>query len=99
MSSIKCIVIALSLTFCIVISSTFCADLNGWIKGDACWVVEEPSTDSKIVGIIKKKAAVTVEDAGKGWLKIIFAPVRDPQTGKWVECKRCYIQKKDFSVV
>ncbi len=89
--------IALLLTVFIVTTSAFCAELNGWIKGDTCWVVKTPSVNAKIVGIIKKKDAVTVEDAEKGWLKIVFAPVRDPQTGQWVECTGYYIQKSNFT--
>lgn len=73
-------------------------ELDGWIKGEMCWVVKEPSKDAKIVGIIKRKAAVTVEDAGKGWLKIVYAPVRDPKTGKFIECGGCFIEKGNFTV-
>lgn len=71
--------------------------LNGWIKGDICWVVKTPDTKSPIVGIISKKAAVTVNETGEPWLKIIFAPIRDPKTGKWIECSGCYIKKDNFT--
>jgi uncharacterized protein YgiM (DUF1202 family) len=93
----RCIAIALLLTVCITTTPGFCAELNGWIKGDTCWVVKTPSVKAKIIGMIKKKAAVTVEDAQEGWLKIVFAPVRDPQTGKWIECTGCFIQKSNFT--
>lgn len=77
----------------------FAAEIDGWVKGETCWVVKSPSTDATIVGILKRKAAVTVEDVGNGWLKIVFAPVRDPQTGKFIDCTGCYIQKKNFTSV
>ena len=90
-------VLFLILTICIVTKTAFCSESDGWIKSDTCWVVKTPSTKAKIVGIILKKAAVTVEDAGGGWLKIVFAPVRDPKTGNWIECTGCYIQKSNFT--
>jgi len=80
-------------------TSVFCSEINGWIKSETCWVVKKPSKDTKIVGIILRKAAVTVEDVGNGWAKIIFAPVRDPQTGKYIDCRGCYIQKSDVTTV
>jgi hypothetical protein len=55
--------------------------ISGWVKSDTCWVVKEPRGDSPIMGIILQKAAVTVEKAGKGWVKIIFAPVRSLEKG------------------
>jgi len=60
--------------------------------------VKTPSVKAKIVGIIKRKAAVTVKDNQDGWLKIVFAPVRDPKTGKWVKCTGCFIQKSHFTI-
>ena len=94
----KCVATALLLTVSIAIAPVFCDELSGWIKGDTCWVIKAPSADSKIIGIIKKKAAVTVEDAEDGWLKIVFAPVReDSKTEKWIECTGCYIQEKNFT--
>lgn len=85
--------------FLLIGSNAFGAELNGWIKVDIypCWVVKSPSMNSPIIGIINKKAAVTVEKAEKGWLKIIFAPIRDPKTGKWIECTGCYIQESNFT--
>lgn len=81
-------------------ATAFCAESDGWIKSEKCWVVKTPSGKGKIIGIIKRKAAVTVEDAGDEWLKIVFAPVRDiNNTGKWLECKGCYIQKSSFTTV
>ncbi len=77
----------------------FGQELNGWIRGDMCWVVKTPSGDAKIIGIIKKKAAVSVEDVGDGWLKIVFAPIRDPKSGKWIQCSGCYIKKHNFTTV
>ncbi len=68
-------------------------------KGDMCWVVKSPSVDATVIGIILKKAAVTVEGVGDGWLRIIFAPVRNPKTGKWIECTGCYIQKENFTTL
>ena len=81
----------------IVPLSAFCTEIHGWIKTDTCWVVKAPSPVAKIVGIIKKKAAVTVEVSESEYLKIVFAPVRDPQTRKWVDCKECYIEKSNFT--
>jgi hypothetical protein len=43
-------------------TSAFCGEISGWVKTDKCIVTERPSGDSKVLGIIKKKAAVTVED-------------------------------------
>jgi hypothetical protein len=80
-------------------SPAFCAPYSGWVKGETCWVVKEPSIESRIVGIIVQKASVKVDDVGEGWLKIIFAPVRDPETGKFIDCSGCYIQKKDVTTV
>ncbi len=82
-----------------LVPSAFCAEIDGWIKSETCWVVKSPSTDSLIVGIILKKAAVTVTDAGNGWLKIVFAPVRNPTTWKFIDCTGCYIQKKNLTTV
>jgi hypothetical protein len=96
MSFMKSIVIALLLTVFIT-TTGFCAELNGWIKSYKCWVVKTPTVKAKIVGIIKRKAAVTVKEVQDGWLKIVFAPVRDPKTGKWVKCTGCFIQKSDFT--
>ncbi|WDN87806.1 hypothetical protein BuS5_00774 [Desulfosarcina sp. BuS5] len=80
-------------------NSVFCSEISGWVKSETCWVVKEPSKDAKIIGIILKKAAVTVEDVGNGWAKIIFAPVRDPQTGKYIDCTECYIQRSNVTTV
>ena len=77
--------------------SAFSAETNGWIKTDTCWVVKKPTKDAKIVGIILKGAAVAVEDIGKGWAKIVHAPIRDPKTQKYVECEGCYIEIKNFT--
>ncbi len=93
----KCTAPFFMLFLAFIATPAFCSELDGWIKGDSCWVVETPSTDSKIIGIILKKAAVTVEDSKSGWLKIVFAPVRDPLTGNWVECAGCFIQKSNFT--
>jgi len=68
-------------------------DIDGWIKSDTCFVANAPRGSAKVVGIIKKKAAVTVQDVGGGWLKIVYAPVRDINTGKYIDCKGCYIKK------
>ncbi len=87
----------LLITILAMYSIAFGQELNGWIRGDMCWVVKTPSGDAKIIGIIKKKAHVTVEDAGDNWLKIIDTPVRNPMTGKWIECRGCYIQKINFT--
>ncbi len=72
---------------------------NGWIIGNACWVAKKPSVNATVIGIIKYKAAVTVEDAKNGWMKIIFAPIRDPKTWKFIDCTECYIQEENFSKV
>lgn len=79
--------------------AVFCSEINGWVKSETCWVVREPSKDAKIIGIILKKAAVTVEDVGNGWAKIIFAPVRDPETGEYIDCNGCYIQRGNVTTV
>jgi hypothetical protein len=77
----------------------FAFEIEGWVKGDICWVVKEPSEKSTIVGFLKRKAAITVEDLGNEWLRIVFAPVRDPKTGKFIDCAGCYIQKENFTTV
>ncbi|MBI5017341.1 MAG: hypothetical protein HZB55_17880 [Deltaproteobacteria bacterium] len=72
------------------------SDYSAWVKSETCWVVRKPSTDAKIIGIIVPKASVQVEDAGNGWLKLVFAPVRDPNTSKFIDCSnKCYIRKAD----
>ena len=83
----------------VFITPVFSAEIDGWIKGETCWVVKSPSTDATIVGIILKKAAVTVKDAGGGWYQIVWAPVRDPATGKFLENDGAgyYIQKINFT--
>jgi hypothetical protein len=91
--------IAFLIFICLFATSVFCSEINGWVKSETCWVVKEPSKDAKIIGIILKKAAVTVEDVGNGWAKIIFAPVRDPQTGKYIDCTGCYIQRSNVTTV
>jgi len=80
--------------------------ISGWVKSETCWVVKKPSKDAKIVGIIKQKAAVTVEDLGNGWAKTIFAPVRNlidgrdgMKEGQLYNCDSCYIQLKDISTL
>lgn len=95
MAYLKSIILSTLLLFLAV--PAISAELNGWIKGESCWVVKSPDSKAPIIGIIKKKAAVTVEKAGQGWLKIIFAPIRDPKSGKWIECKECYIQEFNFT--
>ena len=80
-------------------NAVFCSEINGWVKSETCWVVREPTKEAKIIGIILKKAAVTVEDVGNGWAKIIFAPVRDPETGKYIDCTGCYIQRSNVTTV
>ena len=85
-------------------TSAFCSEISGWVKSETCWVVKEPSKDAKIVGIIKQKAAVTVEDLGNGWAKTIFAPVRNliedrdgMKKGQLYNCEGCYIQTETIS--
>lgn len=87
----------LLLIFLLISSLVYGQELNGWIKSDTCWVVRKPSGDATAIGIIRKKAHVTVKDVGGGWLKIIFAPIRDPLTGKWLQCTGCFIQKINFT--
>lgn len=70
---------------------------NGWIASPNCFVTREPSGSSVVVGFIVYRAAVTVEDAGNGWLRIVFAPVRDHQMN-FMDCKGCYIRADDFSL-
>lgn len=82
-----------------IITPVFCSEYSVWVKSKTCWVVESPSIEAKIVGIILYKASVYVEDAGEGWLKIISAPVRDIDTGDYIECKGCYIRKNDTTTV
>jgi len=91
--------IALLIFISLFANVVFCSEINGWVKSETCWVVKEPSKEAKIIGIILKKAAVTVEDVGNGWAKIIFAPVRDPETGKYIDCTGCYIQRNNVTTV
>ena len=81
------------------LTPAFGKEITGWIKSEACSVYEKPATESKTIGTIKQKAAVTVEDAGSGWMKILFAPVRDPKTGNYIDAKAHYIQKRDMTEV
>jgi hypothetical protein len=83
----------------LLLGPAVCAEMSGFIKGDRCLVVEKPGNEAKVVGTILKKAAVTVEDAGGGWLRIIFAPVRDPQTKEYIDGKGYYIRKVDWTTV
>ena len=101
--SFSIIFILLTLTF---IPPVFCAELDGWIKSKTCWVVERPSKDAKVIGIIKWKAAVTIEDLGNGWARTIYAPVRNLINGykgmkmdELYNCKDCYIEIKNFSTL
>jgi hypothetical protein len=50
---------------------------------------------------IKYKAACTVKDTNGEWYKIVFAPVRDPKTGKFLDGHGAgyYIQKSTFTTV
>lgn len=74
--------------------------INGWVKSETCWVVKEPRDDSPVAGIILQKTAVTVEKVGKGWAKIIFAPVRSLEKGwqgKLVPGEGLFIKKNCIS--
>jgi hypothetical protein len=86
------ILVAVYLLVLIAQTPVYGAEVDGWIKSDVCWVATAPSKDAKVIGLIKKKAAVTLMDVGNGWAKIVFAPVRHPTTGKFIECNKCYIQ-------
>jgi hypothetical protein len=89
------------LTIFFISTSAFCSELDGWIKSQTCWVVKTPSKKATIVGIIKYKSACTVKDAGSEWYKIVFAPVRDPKTGKFLpnSGSGLFMQKIDFTDV
>ena len=89
-------VLLIIVLFCL---PAFCTELNGWIKSETCWVVKKPSDNAKVIGIILKKAAVTVENVGNGWAKIIFAPIRNMQTGKYIDCNECYIRRENITTV
>lgn len=98
--------IAFIIFMCFFATSVFCSEISGWVKSETCWVVKEPSKDAKIVGIIKQKAAVTVEDLGNGWAKTIFAPVRNliegrdgMRKGKLYNCDGGYIQTETISTL
>lgn len=100
------ILIALLILINFLATSAFCSEISGWIKSETCWVVKEPSKDAKVVGIIKQKAAVTVEDLGNGWAKTIFAPARNlikgrdgMEEGQLYNCNGSYIQMKDISTI
>ena len=99
MPFLKKLIFILLLILCFTTTTVFCAEIDGWIKGDTCLVFKSPNTKAKIVGIIINKTAVTVEDVGYGWLKIVFAPVRDLKDGKRIECAMCYIPKSNFTTV
>ena len=82
----------------------FSSEISGWVKSETCWVLKEPKKDAKIVGIIKQKAAVTVENLGNGWGKTIFAPVRNliegrdgRKRGQLYNCEGCYIELQNIS--
>jgi hypothetical protein len=82
-----------------IYTSAFSSELDGWIKSQTCWVVKKPSKKASIVGLIKYKSACTVKDAGGEWYEIVFAPVRDPKTGKFLpnSGSHLFIQKSDFA--
>jgi hypothetical protein len=73
--------------------------IDGWIKGEECWVTKTPGAEATIVGIIMRKSAVTVTDIGNGWLKIVSAPVINPKNGKFIDCADCYIKKNNFTTL
>lgn len=73
------------------------SETSGWVRSESCSVYEKPTKESRTVGVIKQKAAVNVEDAGSGWMKIVYAPARDPKTGNYVDVKALYIQKTDVT--
>lgn len=77
------------------------SEIDGWIKSETCWVVKNSSKDATIVGIIKYKAACTVEDTEGSFYKIVWAPVREPSTGKFLDNngRGYFILKKDFTTV
>lgn len=86
--------------FCIV-DLSLSSEISGWVKSETCWVTERPSTKAQIIGIILRKSSVMVKDVGRGWARIVFAPVRDPQTGKYLNCanRACYIRKRDITTI
>jgi len=75
------------------------SETSVWVRSDRCSVYEKPTRDSGTVGMIKQRAAVTVEDAGSEWVKILFAPVRDLKTGSFIDATARYIQKSDLTDV
>lgn len=97
----KYIFIIVLLTVSFLITPAFSSEIHGWIKSKTCWVVKTPSTDATIVGLIIYKAACTVEDARGEWYKIVFAPVRNPTTGKFLDRhgEGYFIQKSTFTTV
>lgn len=95
----RIIFISVLLAISFFYTSAFCSEIDGWIKSQTCWVAKTPSTEAKIVGIIKYKSACTVKDVGGDWYKIVFAPARDPKTGKFLKNSGAglYMQKNHFT--
>ena len=74
-------------------------EYNGWVLSNMCWVTKSPSDKAPIEGIIKQGAAVAAEESGKDWVKIIFAPIRDMKTGKYLTTGVFYTKKEYLTTV
>jgi hypothetical protein len=81
------------------VTPAFGGEYYAWIRTEKCSVYEKPTRDSGVVGMIRQKAAVTVEEAGSGWVRILFAPVRDLKTGNFIDGSGRFIQKSDLTDV
>lgn len=79
-------------------TSAAAQEQHGWIVSEQAWVTRFPSSTTAVIGYIKKRAAVSVTPAEKGWLRLVPpAPVRD-QKHKWIGCEDgCYIPAESFS--
>lgn len=100
LNNYKRILLILTLTLFIFTPASYAdniAEWDGWVKGERCWVVEAPNKEAAIIGILKKKAVITVSNVDSEWVRVVYAPVRDMQTGEFIECDECYIQKKNLT--
>lgn len=57
---------------------------SGYIR-NRCDVFEGPNISSAIVGHLKSPSSVEVADDGSGWLRLIYAPIRDSSNGDFLD--------------
>jgi sRNA-binding carbon storage regulator CsrA len=73
---------------------------DGWIRHTSL-VYTSKDTKSKPIGYLAQPASVGVAADGSGWLRLIYGPVRDATTKKFLTLaetpKELYIVEKNFT--